>query len=184
MPLKKSAIPSAVTDFRPIALLSFLSKVLEKIVHDQISDYLSSKKILVPLQSGFRQYHSTQTTLIKLTDDIRTGIDSQKQLLTILLLFDFSKAFDTISPTKLLRKLIRMGFSRGVVLWIKSYITGCNQKVITKSSGTSDWLTTNLGVPQGSVLGPFLFSLYINDLQDILLDFNKNPQLSAVRHLL
>ena len=83
MLLKKSAIPSAVTDFLPIALLNFLSKVFEKIIHDQISVYLSSKKILDPLQSGFRQYHSTQTTLIKLTEDIIAGIDSQKQLLTV-----------------------------------------------------------------------------------------------------
>ena len=128
VPIKKKSIPSAVTDFRPIALLSFLSKVLEKVVHEQISGYLSSKKILDPYQSGFRQLHSTQTALLKLTEDIRAGIDNSKQLLTILLLFDFSKAFDTISPSKLL--LIRMGFSRRVVLWIKSYFKGFNQKVV------------------------------------------------------
>ena len=85
-------------------------------------------KILDPSQSGFRPGHSTQTTLLKLTEDIRAGIDKEKQLLTILLLFDFSKAFDTISLTKLLHKLIRMEFSRGVVLCIKSYITGGNKK--------------------------------------------------------
>ena len=143
-----------------MALLSFLSKVFEKLVHDQISAFLASKKILDPFQSEFRPGHSTQITLLKLTEDIRAGIDNEKQLLTILLLFDFSKAFDTISPTKLLHKLIKMGFSRGVVLWIKSYITGRNQKVITKQNGDSDWLTTNLGVIQGSVLGPSVQSLY------------------------
>ncbi|XP_031777491.1 uncharacterized protein LOC116415943 [Nasonia vitripennis] len=86
VPLKKKPIPSTVSDFRPIALLSFLSKVLEKIVHEQISDFLASKKILDPFQTGFRHNHSTQTALLKLTEDIRTGIDSDRQLLTILLM--------------------------------------------------------------------------------------------------
>ena len=116
VPLKKTAVPSSATDFRPIALLSFLSKVLEKIVHIQISDYLASNKTLDPLQTGFRKYNSTQTALLKLTEDIRAGIDSDKKLITILLLFDFSKAFDTISPTKLLRKLSKIPFSRIVLL--------------------------------------------------------------------
>ena len=69
-------------------------------------------------------------------------------------------------------------------MWIKSYITGRNQKVITKQNGDSDWFTTNLGVPPGSVLGSLLFSLYINDLQHIFLDFNNNSQSSGVGHLL
>ena len=110
VPLKKASVPASVSDFRPIALLSFLSKVLEKIVHTQITDFLASQNILDSLQTGFRQYHSTQTALLKLTEDIRAGIDSKKKFLTILLLIDFSKAFDTISPTKLLRKLAKDGF--------------------------------------------------------------------------
>ena len=100
VPLKKRAIPSSATDFRPIALLCFLSKVLEKLVHDQMYEYLTSQNLLDSHQTGFRPRSSTQTALLKLTDDIRTGVD--KKLITILLQFDFSKAFDTVSPTRLL----------------------------------------------------------------------------------
>ena len=186
VPLKKKAIPSAASDFRPIALLSFLSKVLEKIVHQKISEHLDSKNIMDPRQTGFRQHHSTQTALLRLTEDIPAGIDNEKQYLTILLLFDFSKAFDTISPSKLLRKLISMGFSKSVDLWVTSYITGRNQSVVTKLEGKSDWLTTNLGVPQGSVLGPLLISLYINDIKEVLFTLNDTDETlpDGVAHLL
>ena len=112
------------------ALLSFLSKVLEKIVNTQITDYLSHQQILDLLPTGFRQYNSTQTVLLKLTEDIRGGIHSDTKLLTILLLFDFSTAFVTISPRKFLRKLSKIGFSRTFLLWIKSYIVGRTQRVV------------------------------------------------------
>ena len=138
VPLKKTNTPSAVSDFRPIALLCFLSKVLERIFHEQMSEHLKAKNILDPLQSGFHPNHSTQTALLKLTEDIRQGIDSNKQLMTALLLFDFSKAFDTISPSKLLKKLIQMGFSNRVVPWVKSYLSNRRQRVTTPSSGDSD----------------------------------------------
>ena len=97
--LKKVLVPSSTSDFRPIALLCFLSKVLEKLVHDQVVNFLNKSKILNEFQTGFRKHHSTQTVLLKLTDDIRMGKD--KKLATLLLQFDFSKAFDNDSPSKL-----------------------------------------------------------------------------------
>ena len=165
VPLKKSAIPSVASNFRPIALLNFLSKVLEKIVHDQITEYLESKEILELRQTGFRRHHFMQTALLRLTEDIRAGIDNKKQHMTILLLFYFGKAFDTISPSKLFKKLIRMGFSRTVVMWVKSSITGRNQRVVTKMKGESVWLATNLGVPQGRSWDPFCSTFILTILK-------------------
>ena len=130
IPLKKKSAPSSPSDFRPITLLSFLSKTLEKLVHDQIVEFIARVGILDPLQAGFRKHHSTVTALMKFTEDIRTGFD--KKLITIALLFDFSKAFDTISPTILLRKLSNMGFSRSVLCWIHSYLWDRKQQVFSK----------------------------------------------------
>ena len=133
----------ASTDFRPIALLCFLSKVLEKMVHDQIHGYLSEKTILNSRQAGYKQHNSTQTALLGLTEDIKWNIDKRK--MTILRLFDFSKAFDTISRSKLVKMMIDVGFSRAVFFQISCYINGRKQKVVSKEK--YDWLHTNSGVP-------------------------------------
>ena len=99
-----------------------------------------------PLQTGFRRHHSIQTALLKRTDDILCMAIDKKEV-TLLLLFDFCKAFDTVSPPKFLRKLRQLKFPRLALLWIKSYLQGHSQMVITNENGNSDWLETNLGVP-------------------------------------
>ena len=165
-PLKKCSAPKSPSEFRPISILCFLSKVLEKLALDQMQEFLITNKILDPLQTGFKKHHSTQTALLNLMEDIRQGAD--KKYVTLLLLFDFSKAFDTISPSRLIDRLRLLGFSRTTLLWIHSYISGRQQCVHTNSQGSSSWLHTNLRVPQGSVLGPLLFCPYINDIRDVL----------------
>lgn len=168
-PIPKKTNPSEVKDFRPISLLCVLSKVLEKLVHDQMIAYLEEFNILNPFQSGFKKGHSTQTALLKVTSDIRKAIDSRE--LTILVLYDFSNAFPSVNHKLLLAKLRWYGFSRSAINWFSSYLTGRSQKVVFNDA-VSDVLAILLGVPQGSILGPLLFSLYINDINTVFRNSN------------
>ncbi|XP_077258283.1 uncharacterized protein LOC143895191 [Temnothorax americanus] len=165
-PHSKIRNPQSPSDTRPIANLPELSKILEKIVASQIAQYLDEFDLLNPKQSAYRPGHNTQSALLRVCDDIRQGIDNGQ--ITIMILFDFSKAFDTVPHPKLYMKLKEIGFSDAAIIWIFSYLTGRSQAVIDELGNISEWLFTSSGVPQGSVLGPPLFSLYINDIGRVL----------------
>lgn len=149
-------------DYRPIAILCYLSKVLEKLLYKQINDYIRNKNLLSGKQSGFRTNHSCTTALIDVSESIRRELDDGK--INILVLLDHSKAFDTVNLSILCNKLKHFfNFSTTSIQLLSSYLKNRTQSVyINNTISTS--LPLSRGVPQGSILGPLLFSMYANDL--------------------
>ena len=161
-PIPKVSIPMSPSDFRPISLLPALSKIIEKLANIQIVKYLVQHDFLDPYQSAYRKKHSTQTALLKLTEDIYDIIDDSE--LTLLVLLDFSKAFDTVNHKLLVAKLDILGFENITCDWILSYLSGRKQMVKTDTE-CSDWCPLQNGVPQGSILGPLLFTILVSDMR-------------------
>lgn len=166
IPIPKIKNPREFKDYRPVSILCVLGKVLEKIVHAQVSDFMNEHNLLTPHQSGFRSGHSTITALIKVADDMRLAIDNR--LITLLVLLDLSKAFDCVHHELLCAKLKLIGFSDSAVSWFKSYLSCRKHRVYASSTNISDWVDIVAGVPQGSVLGPLLFLIYLIDLPSVL----------------
>ena len=161
VPLYKKNSKTHVGNYRPISVLSVISKVFEKVVFMQLSDYLSENRLLYEFQSGFRSSYSTDTCLIHLTDYIK--LENDKGNFTGMVLLDLQKAFDTVDHTILLNKLKWLGADDLTVRWFRSYLTGRTQ--VTDIGGTmSEPKGVTCGVPQGSIRGPLLFLLYVNDM--------------------
>ena len=146
---------------RPISVLPLISKVIERIVYDQVDNFLLQNNILYNYQSGFKKNHSTDLYLSFLNDKILKRFD--KGLFTGMILIDLQKAFDTINHEILRHILHASGFSEKPIAWFKSYLSDRAFKV-NINSHFSDLSKISCGIPQRSILGPLLFLLYVNDM--------------------
>ena len=161
VPIFKAGDRACMDNYRPISLLSTFSKILEKIVAIRLLTYLDNNKILSKWQFGFRSRHSTSHSMVHFLNNVTENLNKKSH--TVAIFCDLKKAFDTCDHSILLMKLKKYGILGGELDWFKSYLTGRKQFVNIKNQSSS-LLDILLGVPQGSILGPLLFILYINDL--------------------
>ena len=165
--LKKVTLDKdALCNYRPVSNLPQLSKVIEKVILQRLTRHIEDESMFDSYQSAYRANHSTETALLFVVNQIKMAFDSRKG--TVLVFIDFSSAFDTIDHAILLRRLrLRYGLEGKALDLIASYLEGRTQRVVIGEQSPSPSMLIS-GVPQGSVLGPLLFSLYVQPIGDII----------------
>uniref|UniRef100_A0A803TQ40 Reverse transcriptase domain-containing protein n=1 Tax=Anolis carolinensis TaxID=28377 RepID=A0A803TQ40_ANOCA len=175
--LKKPSLdPTQLENYRPISNLPFLGKVVERVVAAQLQAFLVDTDFLDPAQSGFRPGHGTKTALVALVDDLRCELD--RGSVSLLVLLDLSAAFDTVDHGILLGRLAGMGLGGTVLQWLRSFLEGRSQMVSLGDTCSAPQPLT-CGVPQGSILSPMLFNIYMKPLGEIIRSFRVRCHLYA-----
>ena len=166
--LKKQGLDITFKNFRPVSNLPFISKLTEKAVFDQTYNLMVENDLYPPNQSSYRKNHSTETALLKVTNDILLNMN--KQRVTLLVLLGLSAAFDTVDHNILMSSLSMLGLEGTALKWLSLYLTGRYQRISVRGC-QSEKFNVNCGVPQGSCLGPLLFTIYTRSLTPALLHF-------------
>ena len=167
IPIHKKDEKNLLKNYRPISLLPVFSKIFERLIFNSIYNYLLTNKLLSPYQSGFKPGDSCSNQLISITHEILSSFDNYKSFETRGVFLDMSKAFDKVWHEGLIYKLKSFGISGNLLSLLNNFLSERFQRVVLNGQ-TSEWRIIKAGVPQGSILGPLLFLIYVNDIPDNL----------------